>query len=351
MFLPSLKHLTIGARVRMLAAASLTAALTVSGVALAQPVSPPATTTDCSTLHFDLANPAAGDRLLPGGYVVEGFAFDSAATAEQGTGVDRVDFFLNNRDEGGVNLGTAELGLPNTTAMAGSPFGMAGYRLEVTLPDQSGGQTLFAYAHSTITGQEQVLSVPIQVGGTTDADAPTTFPAATTGRPMCAPAAASTQPMVATSTTAMQPTPQPEATVAPAMTVAPVVTVVPEATVAPVATLHLMLDNPQPGDSLLPGAYSISGTALDTRATSGSGIDRVDIFLGDRDLGGLILGQTGVQPVMTTSENAMPLGSFHIDVNLPEHNAGGTLFAYAHSSVTGEEMIVAIPITVGTVVD
>src|SRR5688500_15438860 len=93
LFSPSRTHLNFAVPLRWAVAAGLAGALAAtSGPALAQTASP-STAADCSTLHLNLANPMAGDTLLSGGYVVEGFAFDSAATTQQGTGVDRVDFF------------------------------------------------------------------------------------------------------------------------------------------------------------------------------------------------------------------------------------------------------------------
>jgi hypothetical protein len=116
-----------------------------------------------------------------------------------------------------------------------------------------------------------------------------------------------------------------------------------------VNSLHLALDNPQSGDNLLPGAYTINGSAFDARATEGTGIDRVAIFLGDRDQGGLFLGETSAQ---NAAADEMPIGgSFSIVVDLTEHNAGATLFAYAHSSVTGDETLVSIPVIVGDITD
>lgn len=62
----------------------------------------------------------------------------------------------------------------------------------------------------------------------------------------------------------------------------------------------------------------------------------------------MLLGQTAVQG---STDSLIPAGSFSIEVDLPNLNAGRTLFAYARSSVTGDEMIVAIPIIVGTIAE
>src|SRR5262245_57631042 len=52
----------------------------------------------------------------------------------------------------------------------------------------------------------------------------------------------------------------------------------------------LSLDNPAPGDVLPTGDIVFSGVALDPAATGSAGITRVDLFLGDRDAGGVFLG-------------------------------------------------------------
>ena len=51
-----------------------------------------------------LGNPNAGDVVSHGDYVVSGLAFDPSVSSS--SGVDRVDFFLDNRDSGGQFLGS-----------------------------------------------------------------------------------------------------------------------------------------------------------------------------------------------------------------------------------------------------
>src|SRR5260370_5339559 len=51
----------------------------------------------------------------------------------------------------------------------------------------------------------------------------------------------------------------------------------------------LQVGNPNPRDVLHQGDYIFSGVAFDPAATDSSGITRVDLFLGDRDTGGLLL--------------------------------------------------------------
>jgi len=95
--------------------------------------------------------------------------------------------------------------------------------------------------------------------------------------------------------------------------------------------------NPSPGDTIHVGGYVIDGTAFDKAAQSGSGIDRLEIFLDSRDSGGMFLTDA------TPGTNNM----WHAIVPLPTNQTGlHTLYFYAHSSVTGQEAVVSIPVTI-----
>ena len=100
---------------------------------------------------LSLGNPNSGDVLQLGDTFVNGIAFDPSAP--QGAGVDRVELFLDNRDSGGTVLGI------------GTPAGDHSFSIKVTLhSNQTGGHTFYAYARSSVTGQETVTSVPIFIG-------------------------------------------------------------------------------------------------------------------------------------------------------------------------------------------
>jgi hypothetical protein len=114
--------------------------------------------------YIAVANPNPGDNPLPGGYLMQGKAFDPAASADQGTGVDRVEVFLDDRDRGGLLLADARLGVYNPAAAPGSQFALAGWQALVSLP--TGVHTLFVYAHSSVTGKESVVRVPIRAAAT-----------------------------------------------------------------------------------------------------------------------------------------------------------------------------------------
>jgi hypothetical protein len=102
----------------------------------------------------------------------------------------------------------------------------------------------------------------------------------------------------------------------------------------------LSLANPNPGDVLSTGDIFVSGAAFDPAVSSGSGIARVDLFLGERDNGGLFLG--------STAPAAGPSGQlFQIKATLPNSANGGRDFvAYAYA-LNGQETSVVVPVFVG----
>lgn len=113
--------------------------------------------------YIAVNNPSPGDVLAVGGLVIQGKAFDPAASPEQATGIDRVQVFLEDRDRGGMYLGDARLGATNPAAEPGSQFSQAGWDIVVTLP--SGSHRLFIYARSFVTGKESTVTIPISVRG------------------------------------------------------------------------------------------------------------------------------------------------------------------------------------------
>jgi hypothetical protein len=115
-----------------------------------------------SDVFLDVANPAPGSTILAGNYSLEGVAYDK--TAKEGAGIDRVDVFLDSRDDGGVRLGSAVLGMNNPMATPGSQWATAGFRVVIDLPNnQKGLHTLSFYAHSSVTGSETLVEVPVTV--------------------------------------------------------------------------------------------------------------------------------------------------------------------------------------------
>jgi len=107
--------------------------------------------------------------------------------------------------------------------------------------------------------------------------------------------------------------------------------------------IRLELANPSSGSRVEPGNYVLQGRAVDARAQQGSGIARIDFFLGSRLSGGKFIG--------TTNPGLMPgpsgPTSFQATISLPTELGGHDLVAYAYSAVTGQESIVSIPIAIG----
>ena len=114
----------------------------------------------------------------------------------------------------------------------------------------------------------------------------------------------------------------------------------------------LGLSNPSAGDLLNTGTVVISGIAYDPAATSGAGVDKVDLFLGNRDAGGLFLGTAmpgaSINPLDADPSSRLALSGYAIRAEVPSSvNGSHTLYVYAHSSVANKEAIVSIPVNVG----
>jgi hypothetical protein len=318
-------------RLRLIGPLTLAAALGVGTLpALAQSETTMAPlASDCSAIHFDLANPAPGTMIEPGGLVLQGIATDTRA--QDSLGIDRVDFFLDNRDQGGLNIGTAVPGVAPVAVDADNQVPLAlgpeSFATIVSIPNVTGPHDLFAYAHSSVTGAESVIDVPVAVNedpakaGDVGATTTETCMLGNTTAEPTAPVPAATMPT----------TPAPATT--PATTTTTTIT-----TVEPTSsTIMLDVANPSPGDTIHVGGYVIDGTALDKAAQSGSGVDRIDIILDNRDTGGMML--TDATPGANDTWSAT--------VPLPSNVLGPhTLYFYAHSSVTGQEEVVSIPVTI-----
>jgi hypothetical protein len=105
----------------------------------------------------------------------------------------------------------------------------------------------------------------------------------------------------------------------------------------------LVVENPNPGDMLTLGKLEMQGVAFDPVATTGSGVDRVSVFLDNRDEGGMFLGDA-------TLAAPSSVGWTLLTPVLKGTGDGHTLFVYARSAVTGEETIIKIPVTIGDTV-
>jgi hypothetical protein len=248
-----------------------------------------AATTGCNgSVTLAVANPFAGAVVPSGNLVINGNAYDLAS--KSGAGVDSVQFFLGPRDAGGQFLADATLGQPNVLP---APAAGAGFAANVSLT-RIGTFSIFGYAHG-VSGNTASVAIPINIQSSSNVILPPLPP------PCGAGAAA------------------PPAGGAPAP--APVVP-------GSAATLQLVLFNPAPVSTLPLGDMVLHGEARDIAASSGSGVDRVQAFLGDQNTGGDFLGQA------TPDSN----GAYAITISLDSSDQGArTIYVYAHSSVTSQQ--------------
>ena len=291
---------------------------------------------DCSAIQFDLANPAPGSRIDAGTYVVQGTALDTRS--EDGSGIDRIDFFLGNREQGGILLGHAVPG------DAFGPFGPNSYQTRISVPSVVGGRDIFGYAHSTVSDQENVIAVPIAVGVdpskiATEMAMPVivTCMGGAPGGP--APAEVAGVQMEMPEMGAAEPVSQADEEAPAAEMPAP-------ENLA--AQMFLDVGNPSPGDTLHVGRYMIEGIAFDRAAEQGAGIERIDIFLDNRDTGGLLIGtaQMGA-PSPVPDDPQLSDAGWNAQVTIPRAMVGGhTMLVYALSAITGGELVVGVPVTV-----
>jgi hypothetical protein len=302
---------------RLLGPLAVAAALGLGSLPVLAQTAPMTGSGECSGMRFELANPDPGAMLEPGGYVLEGIAMDQRAT--QGPGIDHVDFFLDSREEGGVNIGSA---VPGTTT---GPFGPDSFQTTIELPDMIGGHDLFAYAHSSVNGAESVISVPIALGE--DVDKAFETPPPMTASEMCMTGSAG----AVTSTTTTAPTSTGATTTT--GTTQPTTT-----TTSTGSTISFEVGNPSPGDTIHVGGYVIEGIASDSAAQQGNGIDRIDVFLDNRDEGGMLIGHGSFG-----SSGDM----WSATVDLPDNETGvHSLFFYVHSTASDKEMVESVPVLV-----
>jgi carboxypeptidase family protein len=110
----------------------------------------------CDLPVVDLFNPLPGDVLQPGAYLISGLALDPMAPADS-SGIDQVAFFLGDRDQGGLSLGSV---------VPSAGLRQADFSLTVMLPNGAPDvpQQLEAFAHSALSGKETQVSMPVVLG-------------------------------------------------------------------------------------------------------------------------------------------------------------------------------------------
>jgi hypothetical protein len=286
---------------------------------------------DCSAIQFEMANPAPGSRIDPGTYVVQGIALDTRA--EDGPGIDRIDFFLGNREQGGVLLGHAVPG----TADSFGPFGPNSFQTRISVPNMVGGRDIFGYAHSAVSGQENVIAVPVAVG--VEPSKVATQMAVPPTMTCLGGESASRTPDEVSDAPLQMPEMLPPAEEAPTAEAA-----TPENLAA---QMYLDVGNPASGDTVHVGRYMIEGIAFDRAAEQGAGIERIDIFLGNRDTGGVLIG-TGHMgaPGPVPADPQLSDAGWNAQVTIPRAMMGPhTIFVYALSTITGGELVIGLPVT------
>jgi hypothetical protein len=117
---------------------------------------PEALVARCDLPVVDLFNPDPGDMVPVGEYQISGMALDPMA-APGTSGIDQVSFFIGDRDQGALEIGSV---VPST-GQRGADFSVA-----VNLPKVDVGKhvLLVAFAHSALSGKETQVSTPIVVG-------------------------------------------------------------------------------------------------------------------------------------------------------------------------------------------
>jgi len=112
--------------------------------------------------------------------------------------------------------------------------------------------------------------------------------------------------------------------------------------------MFLDVGNPAPGDTIHVGGINIEGIAFDRASEEGPGIERIDIFLEDRDQAGTLVGHAGLGMESPAADDP-PIANagWAAQATLTRNMTGPhTLFFYAMSGVTGEEVVVTVPVLV-----
>jgi hypothetical protein len=288
-------RLVVSALVAALAIAVLAAPGSAQSVDWAQ--GPNASGDNTYTGFIDL--PSANSTVPTGGFTVTGWFVDR--TADGWAGADDVQVWLGSMDGGGRMLSEPNFAQtrPDVAAALGNPF-YASSGFFGQIPPGSlnpGPQTLSVYVHTPGKGW-WFKQVGVNVSATAAAN----------------------------------PTPTP-----------------PGPSVSGGAVPVIAIEEPKDSETVLTknDVFQITGYALDKNAAkfqgvAGSGIDRVSVYLGDRDNGGSFLGDADLGFSDTIAEglygSQFASAGWRLDFHPTKFHANTyLLYAYAHSLVTGKE--------------
>ena len=369
-------------------------------------------------VHLELSNPKVGDQVQPGGFQLAGVAYDLLAngTGVNGTGINQVSLDLDGVHLGNATLGqpnpsggsgpaanagfTATVQLPQPNSPPGemrtliaTAYAASGGNVTFQIPVALGSVSSSVLPSPTACPTMSSSGRPSNEVGLTTAPGTTGTPTTTgTSTPTTAPAPApapapATNPTIAADgqTLAQQsletqamfvgtwgsnaavewakehnaqigamapaPAPAPAAPSAPSGT-----TTRPAATATPVSAAPVLtVQSPHPNDTLLTGGYAVVGVAYDPKTGDQSTIQRVQVWLGDRNSSGTLLSDATLgQPVPggMTAPNAQDgfravAALTNSTVNISSGSKQVTLYVYADDS-SGRTTVVQIPVTVQT---
>lgn len=120
--------------------------------------------------------------------------------------------------------------------------------------------------------------------------------------------------------------------------------------VSPPQGIVISIATPNPGDVLASNSnVVVSGVAYDTAATADPGIDRVSVYFGDRDAGGLFWGNALLgQPNPLAGSGPLANAGFTLrSPTLPAGSGSRDIFFYAHSAISNKEASTSVPVYLG----
>jgi hypothetical protein len=110
----------------------------------------------------------------------------------------------------------------------------------------------------------------------------------------------------------------------------------------------VLVTGPTPGATLVPGELTVQGAAFDCHADVGSGINRVAVFLGRREGGGLHLGDAALRrssPLRVEPADQYAAVGWTLTAQAPlTPGKINELFVYARSELTHLETVITVSV-------